>query len=178
MNVQGHGYTDRVPEIADLDSWLALVRALLGVAGPLAEGLRRRNDLCVTWFEVLAELVSTDHPLRVTTLATRVTISQPRVSRVLAAMEARGLLDRCSAEGDARGTEVELTAQGRKEFAAAALTYQEILVGSLLGSLTDAEVRTLRTIGQKLGRDAGAQPGAVAARRRTSATADRCAPGC
>jgi DNA-binding MarR family transcriptional regulator len=178
MHDQGNQYTEEVlGAAADLNSWLDLVRALHAVDGRLDEALRRRNDLCVTWFEVMAELESADGPLRVSVLAARVTISQPRVSRVLAAMQERGLLDRCSAADDARGTEVELTAQGRKEFAAAAITYREILGTSLLGLLTDAEVRTLRAIGQKLAGDAEAPP-STAAGRRDRQTGGRCDSSC
>jgi DNA-binding MarR family transcriptional regulator len=167
-----------VPDLTDVVSWLELVRAVHEVDGRLDEALRRRNDLCVTWFEVLAELASADCPLRVSVLATQVTISQPRVSRVVAAMEARGILARSTVADDARGTEVELTPQGRSDFAAAAITYRDILDSSLLGRLTDAEVRTLRAIGQKLGREGGAQQGGVAGQRRMSEIASGCAPGC
>lgn len=135
----------------DLDAWLRLTRRLHAVDGQLDDSLRRRNDLCVTWFEVMAELATDPGPMRVAALADRVTISQPRVSRVLGLMEERSLVNRGAVAEDARGTEVELTAAGLSLFQEATVTYREVLEAALLNQLTVVEIGVLRSLAAKLG---------------------------
>jgi DNA-binding MarR family transcriptional regulator len=128
------------------DAWLGLLRVFHQVAARIDESLIKRHDLCLTWFEVMVELESAGSPVRVSDLAARVTISQPRVSRVVRLMADRGLVTRTSAPDDARGTEVGLTAAGEVACKQARTTYEEILDEAFRGGLSTAEVGVLRGI--------------------------------
>lgn len=134
----------------DLDAWLGLVRAYHRVAARIDDTMQKRDDACLTWFEVLTGLIDQPVGVRVSELASRVTISQPRVSRVLGLMEERGLVRRSSVPGDARGTEVELTEAGVRLYHQARATYEEILGETVLARLGPAELGSLRQLGAVL----------------------------
>ncbi|MEE1741514.1 MarR family transcriptional regulator [Streptomyces sp. BE147] len=131
----------------DLDAWAGLSLAYHDVSEQLDSTLRQRHELCISWFEVLAQLADRPLGIRVSELTSKVTLSQPRVSRIVLALEDRGLAVRNSAPNDARGTEVQITAAGREVFAQARLTSEKVLRNALLGRLTEGQTDTLRSLG-------------------------------
>lgn len=93
------------------DAWEALFRAQATIAAELTAqtdwaGLQPRE------YGVLYALSTTPNGLRITDLGEDVLLSQPGMSRLIARLEARGLVWRDDDPGDARACRVRLTSAG------------------------------------------------------------------
>jgi DNA-binding MarR family transcriptional regulator len=81
-----------------------------------------------------------------------VPLSQPALSRLVARLEARGLLSRSQAEGDARAVVVCLTESGAALIDRALAIHARVVHETLIGKFTETErtalLRTLSQIGQ------------------------------
>ena len=83
------------------------------VAQRLGAELSGACGLTINEFDVLLFLRSHAHePVRIGALLEAVPLSQPALSRLVARLEARGLLARCEAEDDARAVVICLTESG------------------------------------------------------------------
>jgi DNA-binding MarR family transcriptional regulator len=139
-----------MPNSSDLDAWAGLSLAYHHVSEQLDSTLRQRHELCISWFEVLTQLAAQPHGIRVSELTAKVTLSQPRVSRIVHSLENRGLATRASAPTDARGTQVQITPVGREAYERARRTSEEILRRALLDRLAAEQRDALRVIGTVL----------------------------
>lgn len=92
-------------------SWEALFRAQVA--------LMRRFSADDIWhpvsmreYDVLFTLTSAPAGLRLNELNREVLVTQPSLSRMVERLESKGLVTRCAAEGDRRGTLIRLTDEG------------------------------------------------------------------
>lgn len=133
-------------------AFLGLVRAGDALAAKLSAELEREHGITLRGFEVLLFLAvfAPEGHLRITELTKQAPLSQSRVSRLVADLEARGLVERSRAEGDGRGVRVSITARGIERFKAAQDTHLAGLERLLFSRLSKAEVRQLGEITAKI----------------------------
>lgn len=134
------------------DAFLGLVRAGDRLARELDGELRQRHGLALHAFEVLLFLAvfSDEGSLRMGELTDNAPLSQSRVSRLVAELESRGLVERTTASDDARAVVVSITAEGRRRFRDAQDTHLQGLRDQLFDVLSDREIGQLARITGKI----------------------------
>ena len=148
-------------------AFLGLVRAGDALARELDADLEKEHGLSLRAFEVLLFLAAfaPEGHLRMTELIERTPLSQSRVSRLVAELEARGLVVRSAADGDRRGVRVAITHMGTAKFKAAQEGHLASLERWLFSHLRDREIAQLAAITAKV---LAAQPRASGGRNRSS----------
>jgi DNA-binding MarR family transcriptional regulator len=133
-------------------AFLGLVRAGETLARGLDAELERDHGISLRAHEVLLVLAlfAPGGRLRMAELNGLTPLSQSRVSRLVAELEARGLVERSRADGDGRGVQVSITAQGIEKFRAAQDTHMAGLERGLYSRLTDQEIRQLAALTAKI----------------------------
>jgi DNA-binding MarR family transcriptional regulator len=102
-------------------------------------------------YDVLSDLSETsDQRLRLTELASRMLWSKSRLSHHLARMEQRGLVTRAECPGDARGSVVVLTRQGRRAIEAAAPGHVAAVRRHLIDRMTPEESDALAAFSHRV----------------------------
>jgi DNA-binding MarR family transcriptional regulator len=136
-------------------AFLGLVRAGYALDRELDQELEREHGIGLRAFEVLLFLAvfAREGALRIGELIERTPLSQSRVSRLVAELEARGLVERSAADGDRRGVLVSLTPRGVETFKAAQDTHLAGLERRLFSRLTESEIRQLARITSKILRE-------------------------
>ena len=134
------------------NAFLGLLRVGNMLDQRLSTELEARHGLNLRSFEVLLFLAvfTPEGRLRMSELTKEAPLSQSRVSRLVADLEARGLVKRTPADTDGRGVTVSITASGIEKFKAAQETHLQDLDRWLFSHLTDAETHRLAEITQKL----------------------------
>ncbi|HLI50353.1 MAG TPA: MarR family transcriptional regulator [Thermomicrobiaceae bacterium] len=135
-------------------AWQALRRAHARVAARLESALLDRFGLSVNEFDVLFELqhrLEQDRTARIHELLEVVPLSQPALSRLLARLEARGLLARCPASEDRRGILVRITDHGMNIIDDATRLYVQTVDDCLTSRLSDDEQVALLTLLRRVG---------------------------
>jgi DNA-binding MarR family transcriptional regulator len=115
-------------------AWRGLLERYHATSSALERALSQEHQLGVSEFEVLDWLVETQSPdthCRVQDLATGVHLSQSALSRVIARLEADGLVTRAMCSEDRRGIYVHLTDAGRARHARARPTQRAVLAAQL-----------------------------------------------
>lgn len=156
------GVTDRADGISHLSptyaaAFLGLMRAGEVVGRELDQDLRRAHGVGLPAFEILLHLgaFSPHGSLRMGQLTAQAPLSQSRVSRLVAELEARGLVTREAHTDDQRRVVVTLTGPGAELLKAASHTHLDGLGRVLFSRLTRAEVVELaRLTGKVLGEEA------------------------
>ncbi len=119
-------------EAAVVDEWRDLIDRHARVMGALERALEDEHGLGVSEFEVLERLASADQEhRRIQELADAVHLSQSALSRVVARLEADGLVTRAICSEDRRGIYACLTDQGRERHAEARPTHRAVLSETL-----------------------------------------------
>lgn len=133
-------------------AFLGLVRAGTGLYRDLNATLEATHGLSLHAFEVLLHLAafSPDGSLRLAQLVDQAPLSQSRVSRLVAQLDAQGLVSRASAPDDARGVDVTITDAGLALFHKAQETHLADLNQRVFSRLTWQEVTELANITAKL----------------------------
>lgn len=131
---------------------LGLLRAGTDLYRDLSTTLENAHGLSLHAFEVLLHLAafSPDGSLRLAQLADQAPLSQSRVSRLVAQLDAQGLVARASAPDDARAVDVTITDAGLALFHKAQETHLADLNQRVFARLTWQEVIQLATITAKL----------------------------
>jgi DNA-binding MarR family transcriptional regulator len=93
------------------DAWEALLRAQATIARELTAG-DVWGDLIPHEYGVLYTLSKAPNGLRITELGEDILLTQPGLSRLIARLEARGLVERTDDPQDARACRIRLTAAG------------------------------------------------------------------
>lgn len=137
----------RLPEVR-ARAFLGLLRAGNHLDQQLDTELRRGHGLGLRSFEVLLHLAafSPDRRLQMTQLSGQTPLSQSRTSRLVAELEARGLVTRQKAAEDSRAVDVALTDRGLDVFLAAQEDHLEDLDHHLFSHLSWEQVTQLATI--------------------------------
>ena len=133
--------------------WQTLRMAHDRVAQRLGAELSGACGLAINEFDVLLFLRSHAHEqLRIGALLDAVPLSQPALSRLVARLEARGLLARREAEDDARAVVVCLTDTGAALIDRALVIHARVVHEVLTSKFSETEraalLRTLELIGQ------------------------------
>ncbi len=132
-------------------AWRALMTMQDGLSEFLDRELRRRCGLSTPDYEVLAHLSETpEGRLRSFELGRLLRWEKSRLSQHLGRMQNRGLVSRERCLTDQRGAVVTITPQGRDLITAAAPQHVANVRDVLVDHLTEAELRTLTTIGDKV----------------------------
>ena len=135
---------------AAASAWEALHRAHVGVmhrlqvAGPFGELSPVEADVLL----VLARCPG--QALRLVQLNRQVALAQPSLSRLVARLCARGLLERCPEPHDARGTVVRLTAEGAELQQRVGAAHLQAVHQTVGARLTDDELRQLGELAERL----------------------------
>jgi DNA-binding MarR family transcriptional regulator len=136
--MKGHelGYGERVA-VARLHALLELLpTALDKELAPLGVTAFERALL-----EALAE--ADDRRLRLSALATRTNATLPRLSRVVTALERKGLVVRMPCEADGRATNAVLTDAGARAYSDSLPVYEKAVRRLILDGLDDGGVERL-----------------------------------
>jgi DNA-binding MarR family transcriptional regulator len=106
--------------------------------------------LAINEFDVLLFLRAHAHePVRIGALLDAVPLSQPALSRLVARLEARGLLARSEAEDDARAVVVRLTDAGTALIDRALVIHARVVHETLIDKCSETErAALLRTLSQ------------------------------
>ncbi|MFE2101920.1 MarR family transcriptional regulator [Streptomyces sp. PTD9-10] len=112
--------------------------------------LSKAHDLPVSWFEVLLWLASSPDPVPASVLGNSTMLSRSQVSRVVDALQGRGLVTRTPSARDARSVEVSLTPEGHRLFEAADATRRECLAPVFTDLLDEGDLQALSRVWQKL----------------------------
>lgn len=93
------------------EAWEALFRAQMTIAGEFEEA-DVWGPLVPREYGVLYALSTAPGPLRINELCEDVLLSQPGMSRLVARLEDRGLIERVEDPDDGRASRVRMTAEG------------------------------------------------------------------
>ena len=104
--------SETVPDRRGLAAWRSLLRAHASLLRELATDLATRTGLTLGDFDVLAQLSLAGGELRMTDLASRAFSSRSGMTRRVDRLVQEGLVARDSADADARGVVVSITANG------------------------------------------------------------------
>jgi DNA-binding MarR family transcriptional regulator len=125
-------------------AWQALRLAHDRVAKRLGTELARECALALNEFNVLLYLrTHANEQVRIGTLLEAVPLSQPALSRLIARLEARGLLVRAEAADDGRAVVLRLTEPGTALVNRAIAVHAQAVYETLSGKLSDAEQAVL-----------------------------------
>ncbi|MFD3705859.1 MarR family winged helix-turn-helix transcriptional regulator [Nocardia sp. NPDC058658] len=131
-------------------TWQSYIQMRQRLDAVLAAGLGE-HGLSMPDYELLVPLsAATDGRLRAKELAAQVCWDKSRLSKQLARMAARGLVDRTPAEDDARGIVVSLTEAGRKVLREAAPEHVELVRELFVDRMTDEESAAVRSLAAKV----------------------------
>jgi DNA-binding MarR family transcriptional regulator len=131
-------------EPAQLEAWSGLLRAQASVARELDRRLQRGHGLSLRDHDLLEALAgSRRRRLRMSALASDLSLSPSRITRVVAALEERGWVERVAATDDGRGADASLTAEGRAVLRRSRATYAAVVRERFLDPLSERDVRAL-----------------------------------
>ncbi|WP_378738257.1 MarR family winged helix-turn-helix transcriptional regulator [Nocardia brasiliensis] len=131
-------------------TWSAYIRLRQRLDAALAAGLTR-DGLSPADYELMVALsAASGDCLRAKDLAAEVCWEKSRLSKHLARMAARGLVDRQPVAEDARGVLVQLTAEGRRLLERAAPNHVQLVRGVFIDCVTPAEAEAIRSLADKV----------------------------
>ncbi|WP_328410227.1 MarR family winged helix-turn-helix transcriptional regulator [Nocardia sp. NBC_00403] len=131
-------------------TWQAFIRLRQRMDAALAAGFAQ-DGLSPADYEILVPLsAAPDGCLRAKELGAEICWEKSRLSKHLARMAARGLVERRTAQEDARGILVELTAAGREALERAAPNHVDLVRRLFIDVLTPEEARALRALADKV----------------------------
>ncbi|MGI8516733.1 MAG: MarR family winged helix-turn-helix transcriptional regulator [Acidimicrobiia bacterium] len=114
--------------------------------------LKAEHGISLRGFEVLLFLAvfSAEGRMRMAELTEQAPLSQSRVSRLVADLAGRGLVERSPAAEDGRGVTVSITPAGLEKFKIVQETHLASLERRLFSHLSPSEIRQLAAITAKI----------------------------
>ncbi|MGH2945784.1 MAG: MarR family winged helix-turn-helix transcriptional regulator [Solirubrobacteraceae bacterium] len=135
----------------EADAWLGLQRTHRLLTRELERALAGRYGLSLSALELLGRLAAADRRrMRLSTLAETVGLSLSRVSRIVDALERRGLVARQACNEDARATNAWLTDAGLRLTREAQATHFADVQRQFFDQLSDRDVRALADVFARL----------------------------
>ena len=136
-------------------AWIGLLATHRSLTRELDAELEAAHGLALSGLELLVRLASTpEHWLRLSALAAGAGLSLSRVSRIVDALEARGLLVRRPCDADARAINAVLTPAGLELAKAAQATHLAAVRQRFFDHLSEAEIATLSAVFLRFAPDA------------------------
>ncbi|HXR13704.1 MAG TPA: MarR family transcriptional regulator [Solirubrobacteraceae bacterium] len=138
-------------------AWIGLLATHRSLTRELDAELEAAHGLTLSGLELLVRLASApEHWLRLSALAAGAGLSLSRVSRIVDALEARGLLERRPCDADARAINAVLTPAGLELARAAQETHLAAVRQRFFDRLSDGEIATLAAVFLRFSPDAAA----------------------
>lgn len=129
------------------DAWIGLLEAHKQLTRALEAELEAEHGLTLSALEALGRLAAAeDHSLRLSALASGCGLSLSRVSRIIDALETRGLVERRCVPRDARAVEGHLTDAGLDLVRRAQATHFASVQRRFFEHLSDQEIELLASI--------------------------------
>lgn len=133
------------------NAWVGLLETTKQLTRALDAELEARHGLSLSGFELLARLApAPGRQLRLSVLALHAGLSLSRVSRLVDALELRGLLRRVPCPDDARAVEAHLTPAGMKLAGQAQVTHGRIVQDLFFDHVSDREAATMAKVFARL----------------------------
>lgn len=144
--VPGQSGLARWPE-PQAGAWIGLLEAHKRLTRAVEAELEAGHRLTLSALEVLSRLASSDRTrLRLSALASACGLSLSRISRIVDALEARGLVRRCSVNADGRAVEARLTDAGLALVREAHATHFASVQRLFFERLSSSEIESLGDI--------------------------------
>lgn len=140
---------------AQREAWIRLLAVHRGVSERLGSALEEEHGLSLAEWDVLVHLAPAEAGLRMSDLADLVLLTPSGMTRLMARLEERGLVERRRGEDDARATYAVVTRRGMDLLAKAAPTHNEELQAHFLDHLSAEECARLAELLRKV--DEGAR---------------------
>jgi DNA-binding MarR family transcriptional regulator len=132
------------------EAWEALFRAQRTIYGEFERSEEVWGSLAPTEYGVLYALSTAPGPLRITELCDDVLLSQPGMSRLIARLEGKGLLERVEDPSDARASRVRTTAEGARTQRQVGAAHAREVGRLMTRGLDRDELTELRDLSRKL----------------------------
>lgn len=143
--VGGDGLAEWTP--AQIAAWTGVMEGQRRLAREVESELEARHGLALSALGLLGRLAAADEGiLRLSTLAGEMGLSLSRVSRIVDALEARGLVERRPCPSDARATNACLTPSGLALARGAQATVFASIQRRFFDQLADDEVEVLANV--------------------------------
>ncbi len=127
------------------DAWAALFRAQATIARELTDG-DVWGDLAPPEYGVLYALSTAPDGLRISELRKDVLLTQPGMSRLIARLEARALVERADDPDDARACRIRLTDAGARTQRQVGTAHAHHVATTMTGRLSRAQLEQLRDL--------------------------------
>ncbi|MEU4428794.1 MarR family transcriptional regulator [Actinoplanes sp. NPDC024001] len=135
----------------DVAAWAALLRVHAALVPLLDRELQSATGLPLTWYDVLLELnYAPDRRLSMGELGQRAVVSRTRVSRVVDALVAAGLVARESNPDDRRSAYATITDAGQARLREAAPVYLDGIRRHFTSQMSAGESRSVATALEKV----------------------------
>jgi DNA-binding MarR family transcriptional regulator len=161
------------------EAWEALFRAQRTVMRELSVGFGSFDEVQQSEYGVLYALSKAARGLRITDLGEDVLLTQAGISRLIARLESRGLVERWDDPGDGRACLIRLTPAGREAQRRAGAVHARHVAEIMSAALSAEQLAALRDLSSAL-LDSAQKQGATRAneqpsepRRRVSAAPSR-----
>ena len=138
------------PNEEELAAWRALLEVHQRLTADMDATLRSEHGLPLQWYDVLVQLIEAGEPLRMHELADRTLFSRTECTRVVARMEAAGLVTKERDSADGRGVYAAITPEGRAAFRRAARTHLADIQRSFAAHLSDEEAATIASAFERI----------------------------
>ena len=132
---------------AHADAWIGLLETHKQLTRALDADLMAEHGLSLSGLELLARLAAADdRQMHLTALAGAAHLSLSRVSRIIAALEERGLVARRTCRSDARAVHAKLTDDGLALVRRAQATHFASVQSAFFDQLDEEEIATLARV--------------------------------
>jgi DNA-binding MarR family transcriptional regulator len=132
------------------EAWEALFRAQRAVLRELSVGLAQVDDVQQSEYGVLYALSKAPRGLRITELGDDVLLTQAGMSRLVARLESRGLIERWDDPDDGRVCLVKLTAEGSEVQRRVGAVHARDVAEVMSDALSADQLETLRDLSRAL----------------------------
>jgi len=135
------------PSPAAVEAWGRLIRVSRQLIEKTEDALKAGKLPPLAWYDVLHELAKAgESGLRPFELIDRVLLAQYNVSRLLARLEADGLVEKLAVADDGRGQTVRITADGRDMRRRIWSVYGKAIAELMGDQLSSKELEALATL--------------------------------
>jgi DNA-binding MarR family transcriptional regulator len=135
---------EALPNEGGLEAWRSLLQAHATLMRKLEVELAEATGLALADFDVLAQLALAGGELRMTDLAQRALISRSGMTRRVNRLVEQGLVQRASADGDARTVVVALSDAGLERLTETAPVHLRGVAELFVAQLDERELQALR----------------------------------